>query len=164
MYFILAVRKKDEPLFEVIIIGTGRRYCCGYRVRSCVSLCFFGASVFLAENGFSIKCERYALEKRRPYRIIYAVYSGKKRRISKEESLFGLVPVLRQDESAYRFFCIKQAEKLRKKAAGIEIQNMDCSDVIKLEEHARKLADSPLFWDRICFTSAAAKPVKNMQT
>ena len=89
---------------------------------------------------------------------------GKKRRISKEESLFGLVPVLRQDESAYRFFCIKQAEKLRKKAAGIEIQNMDCSDVIKLEEHARKLADSPLFWDRICFTSAAAKPVKNMQT
>lgn len=120
--------------------------------------------VFLAENGFSIKCERYALEKRRPYRIIYAVYSGKKRRISKEESLFGLVPVLRQDESAYRFFCIKQAEKLRKKAAGIEIQNMDCSDVIKLEEHARKLADSPLFWDRICFTSAAAKPVKNMQT
>lgn len=104
---------------------------------------------FLSENGFSIECERYALEKKRAYRVIYAVYDGKRSVISKCEALSGVAPILSQDAEAYRFFCRKQTEKLRKRAEGLKKEQKDISLISELTEKILQREKRPVIFDSV---------------
>lgn len=74
---------------------------------------------WLTENGFSVICERFALEGFKPYRILSAIYDGITRTSDPVQACLGHL-YFEEDASAYRFYLEKQERRYRKKLLGLQ--------------------------------------------
>lgn len=93
----------------------------------------------LASMGFRVYAERYALEGRRPYRILAAVYEGVLSEVSIEEALIGSCSCP-EDCEAFAVWRQKVAAGLRKKLRG-------CPNNSELQ-HLLKKAEEDFLLDR----------------
>lgn len=74
-------------------------------------------ALFLAANGFRIYYERYALEGKKAYRILAAIYDGIPHELTLTEALVGSL-CDSEDAKAYSAYCEKTAGIIRKKGQG----------------------------------------------
>ena len=87
---------------------------------------FAELALYLAGEGFHIVTERYALEHRKPYRIIGAVFCGSEQILSHKEALVGS-PSFEEDREAYTAFCNKILNTIEKKIGGAKRTQSDTS-------------------------------------
>ena len=85
-------------------------------------------ALFLSLSGFHIFAERYAIDDKKPYRILGAVYDGIQRELPLVEALTGEL-YFPEDRDAYLAFCHKMASTILKKADGIRARGGDAYEL-----------------------------------
>ena len=83
-------------------------------------------AIYLQMNGFRVYAERYALDDKKPYRILGTAYDGVVREVSLTDAMIGKV-TFDEDLGAYISFCEKNAMAIAKKANGLRASGKDAS-------------------------------------
>ena len=99
---------------------------------------FAELALFLADLGFRILAERYAVERNKAYRIIALEYDSVSRELSLPDALIGKLS-FEEDKVAYHAFCRKILHTVDKKIQGAHLSHQDPSPLTKLRESISEL-------------------------